>query len=287
MRFDIMTLFPDLVSTVLGESIIGRAQASGAIEIGVHNIRDYSADKHHRVDDTPYGGGPGMLMAAPPIYACYQAIVRERPEERRRVVYLSPKGRILKQSIAREFLAYDHIVLLCGHYEGVDQRVLDAIVDEEISIGDFVLTGGELPACLFVDCVSRMVDGVLAEAACYEDESISDGMLEYPQYTRPYEFLGQKVPEVLLSGHHAKIDAWRREQSLALTRERRPDLYAALPKPEVSKKKKPGRKSMPSGLSGAEEKIVAPEAAEETVVRSGPEQIEKSEEKEKRLTMES
>lgn len=252
MRFDIMTLFPDLVSVVLGESIIGRAQESGAIAVGIHNIRDYSEDKHHRVDDTPYGGGPGMLMAAPPIYACYQAIIRNRPaDEKRRVVYLSPKGRVFNQTIAKEFLAYDNIVLLCGHYEGVDQRVLDAIVDEEISIGDFVLTGGELPACLFVDCVSRMVDGVLAEAACYENESISDGMLEYPQYTRPYEFLGQKVPEVLLSGHHANIEAWRREQSLALTKERRPDLYAALPVPETPKKK-PRRKKTPAASPEAE-----------------------------------
>ncbi len=225
MRFDIMTLFPELVDRVLSESIIGRAQKSGAIEVNTYNIRDYSQDKHRRVDDTPYGGGPGMLMAAPPIYNCYCDIIKDRPEnEKRRVVYMSPRGRVLTQSIAREFVGYDSIVILCGHYEGVDQRLLDEIVDEEISIGDYVLTGGEIPACIFVDCVSRMVDGVLSDSECYENESISGGMLEYPQYTRPPVFMGREVPEVLISGHHANIEKWRRERALELTRERRPDL---------------------------------------------------------------
>lgn len=242
IHFDIMTLFPELVSNVLGESIIGRAQKNGAVEICAHNIRDYSQDKHRRVDDTPYGGGPGMLMAAPPIYNCYCDIVNKRPaDEKRRVVYMSPKGRVLTQDIAREFLNYDNIVILCGHYEGVDQRLIDTIVDEEISIGDYVLTGGELPACIFVDCISRMVDGVLAASECYEDESISGGTLEYPQYTRPYEFLGQKVPDVLLSGHHANIDAWRLERSLELTARRRPDLLNNLNNGLLEKKGETGK----------------------------------------------
>ncbi len=230
MRFDIMTLFPDLVETVLGESIIGRAQKSGAITVLTHNIRDYSEDKHHRVDDTPYGGGKGMLMMAPPIFRCYTAILRDQAEEnfvtdRRRVIYLSPTGRILTQARAAELARdYDNLILLCGHYEGVDRRIVDEIVDEEISIGDFVLTGGEIPACILTDCVARLVDGVLSDAECYEKESISSGLLEYPQYTRPYEFHGVKVPEVLLSGHHANIDRWREEQARALTERLRPDL---------------------------------------------------------------
>jgi tRNA (guanine37-N1)-methyltransferase len=230
MRFDIMTLFPDLVSTVLGESIIGRAQKSGAITVKTHNIRDYSEDKHRRVDDTPYGGGKGMLMMAPPIYNCYEAILTQQSEEvdpptRRRVIYLSPTGTVLTQKKAAELASnYDNLILLCGHYEGVDRRIVDEIVDEEISIGDFVLTGGEIPACILVDCVARLVDGVLSDAECYEKESISSGLLEYPQYTRPYEFHGVKVPDVLISGHHANIDRWRDEQALEMTKKLRPDL---------------------------------------------------------------
>ena len=219
MRFDIMTLFPDLVNTVLGESIIGRAQKSGVITVRTHNIRDYSQDKHKRVDDTPYGGGKGMLMMAPPIYDCYQAILAQQEAEgfvpkARRVIYLSPTGKVLKQSRAAELAAeYDNLILLCGHYEGVDRRIVDEIVDEEISIGDFVLTGGEIPACILTDCVARLIDGVLSDAECYEKESISSGLLEYPQYTRPYEYHGVKVPDVLISGHHANIDRWRDEQA--------------------------------------------------------------------------
>ena len=230
MRFDIMTLFPDLVSTVLGESIIGRAQKSGAITVKTHNIRDYSEDKHRRVDDTPYGGGKGMLMMAPPIYNCYEAILAQQsaeaePPARRRVIYLSPTGSVLNQKKAAELANnYDNLILLCGHYEGVDRRIVDEIVDEEISIGDFVLTGGEIPACILVDCVARLVDGVLSDAECYEKESISSGLLEYPQYTRPYEFHGVKVPDVLISGHHANIDRWRDEQALEMTKKLRPDL---------------------------------------------------------------
>ena len=230
MRFDIMTLFPDLVDTVLGESIIGRAQKSGAITVKTHNIRDYSEDKHRRVDDTPYGGGKGMLMMAPPIYNCYSAILQMQAEEgfvptKRHVIYLSPTGKVLNHARAAELARdYDNLILLCGHYEGVDRRIVDEIVDEEISIGDFVLTGGEIPACILTDCVARLIDGVLSDAECYEKESISSGMLEYPQYTRPYEFHGVKVPDVLISGHHKNIDAWRDEQAKELTEKLRPDL---------------------------------------------------------------
>ena len=230
MRFDILTLFPELVNTVLAESIIGRAQKSGAIRVATYNIRDYSEDKHHRVDDTPYGGGMGMLMAAPPIYNCYEAVLKAQEEEgfspkSRRVIYLSPKGKVLTQQRAKELAEqYENLILLCGHYEGVDQRILDEIVDEEISIGDYVLTGGELPACILTDCVARMVKGVLSDAECYEKESLSEGLLEYPQYTRPYEFHGRTVPDILLSGDHAKVDAWREEQAKELTARKRPDL---------------------------------------------------------------
>jgi tRNA (guanine37-N1)-methyltransferase len=225
MRFDVLTLFPDLVSGILSESIIGRAQKAGYLSVHAHNIRDWSEDKNRRVDDTPYGGGMGMLMAAPPVYNCYEAVRLMASEMKSRVIYMSPKGRVLTQSHAKELKEnYDRLIILCGHYEGIDQRVLDEIVDEEISIGDYVLTGGELPACILVDCVSRLIDGVLASAECYENESIASGLLEYPQYTRPYEFHGVKVPDVLISGHHAKIAEWRAAESLRLTKEKRPDL---------------------------------------------------------------
>ena len=230
MRFDIMTLFPALVETVLGESIIGRAQKNGAITVRTHQIRDYTEDKHRRVDDTPYGGGKGMLMMAPPIFNCYTDILRQQQAEgleelRRHVIYLSPAGRVLNQKLAEELAgSYNNLILLCGHYEGVDRRIVDEIVDEEISIGDFVLTGGEIPACILTDCVARLVPGVLSDAECYEKESLTSGLLEYPQYTRPYEYHGMRMPDVLLSGHHANIEAWREEQARRLTAERRPDL---------------------------------------------------------------
>lgn len=228
MRFDILTLFPDMVNTVLSESIIGRAQKAELLSVRCHQIRDFANNKHNNVDDTPYGGGVGMVMAAPPIYACYEAATADVPSDaKRRTIYLSPRGRLFTQDVARELAEYDQLTLICGHYEGVDERLLEEIVDEEISIGDYVLTGGEIPACILVDAVSRLLDGVLASPECYEGESIASGLLEYPQYTRPPVFMGREVPSVLLSGHHAKIDAWRTEQSLALTRERRPDLYEA------------------------------------------------------------
>ncbi|MBE6557480.1 MAG: tRNA (guanosine(37)-N1)-methyltransferase TrmD [Ruminococcaceae bacterium] len=241
MRFDIMTLFPDLVTHVLGESIIGRAQKSGACEVYAHNIRDYSEDKNRRVDDTPYGGGMGMLMAAPPIYNCYCGVLEKQLAEgfdgRRHVIYLSPTGKVLTQKKAEELAAsYDNLILLCGHYEGVDRRIVEEIVDEEISIGDYVLTGGEIPACILVDCVARLTDGVLSAAECFENESISSGLLEYPQYTRPLDYHGMKVPDVLTSGDHKKIDAWRYEAALALTRRNRPDLL-----PDESPEKSEGQ----------------------------------------------
>lgn len=226
MIFDIMTLFPELIETVLGESIIGRAQKSGVIEVATYQIRDYSEDKHRRVDDTPYGGGKGMLMMAPPIDRCYQAVCKKREGQalKKKVIFMSPSGTLFNQKKAEELVQYDHLVILCGHYEGVDRRIIDEIVDEEISIGDFVLTGGEIPACILVDCVARLVNGVLSDPQCHENESISSGMLEYPQYTRPFEFHGVTVPEVLISGHHENIDRWRKEQALELTRRNRPDI---------------------------------------------------------------
>lgn len=232
MRIDIMTLFPEYVDFILSESIIGRARRAGKIDIRTHNIRDYSEDKHRRVDDTPYGGGRGMLMAAPPIYRCYQAVCESikadsgNTEEVKKpyVIYLSPRGRTFNQSIAKELAELDNLILLCGHYEGVDERVIEEIVDEEMSVGDYVLTGGELPACIIVDAVGRLCDGVLALPECHEKESFEGGLLEYPQYTRPPVWMDREVPEVLLSGHHANIEKWRIEKSRELTEKRRPDL---------------------------------------------------------------
>ncbi len=233
MRIDIMTLFPDMCRTVFSESITGRAIAKGIIEINAVNIRDYSADKkHNRVDDTPYGGGMGMLMQAQPIYDCYKAI-EDRLTTKPHVIYMSPQGAVLTQQRAKELSKLDNIVILCGHYEGVDERVLEEIVDEEISIGDYVLTGGELPALVLADCIARMVDGVLPNEEAYSGESHYNGLLEYPQYTKPYEWNGKTVPDVLISGHHANIDKWKHEQSLLRTAERRPDL---LKKAELTKK---------------------------------------------------
>ena len=243
MRFDVMTLFPEMVERTLGESIIGRAQTAGIIEVKCHNIRDFSTDKHRKTDDTPYGGGMGMVMTCQPIYDCYMHVKESIPEgNRTRVIYMSPKGRIFNHSIARELAEYDNLIFLCGHYEGVDQRVLDEIVDEDISIGDYVLTGGELPACIIIDAVSRLKDGVLADSECYENESLASGILEYPQYTKPRVFLGREVPEILLSGDHKKIDRWRLEKAVEITKERRPDLLVLHPEIEESLKPKEKKK---------------------------------------------
>jgi tRNA (guanine37-N1)-methyltransferase len=235
MKFDIMTLFPEMVESVLSESIIGRAREGGFIELACHNIRDFSLDRHRKTDDTPYGGGMGMVMTCQPIYDCYRSIADKIPEGRRtRVIYMSPKGRMFTHEVARELSEYDNLIFLCGHYEGVDQRVLDEIVDEDISIGDYVVTGGEIPACIVVDAVSRLVPGVLADAECYEDESVASGILEYPHYTKPREFMGREVPEILLSGDHAKIKRYRTEEAVRITKERRPDLLEKHPEIEQS-----------------------------------------------------
>ncbi len=226
MRFDILTLFPGYVDNVLSESIIGRARNSRLFEIYCHNIRDWSTDKNRRVDDTPYGGGKGMLMAAPPVYDCCTDVRKMSEITPVRVICTSPRGRLLTQEdVFRYSSEYNRLIIICGHYEGIDQRAVDAAADEEISVGDYVLTGGELPACLLVDAVARTIPGVLSDDECFIRESHSDGLLEYPQYTRPYDFMGVTVPDVLLSGNHAQIDDWRRMRSLDDTRERRPDLY--------------------------------------------------------------
>ena len=236
-----MTLFPDMVRTVLDESIIGRAQRAGIIEVACHNIRDYSEDKHRKTDDTPFGGGVGMVMTCQPIYDCYLNIKRSIGENATaRVIYMSPKGRLFSHEVAKELSEYENLIFLCGHYEGVDQRIIDEIVDDEISIGDYVVTGGEIPACIVIDAVSRLKEGTLACSECYEGESLASGILEYPQYTKPRKFLEREVPEILLSGDHKKIDRWRLEEAVKLTRERRPDLLML--HPEIEEQLKPKQK---------------------------------------------
>ncbi len=219
MKFDVLTLFPEMFET-LKESIIGKALERKIIEINTINIRDFSKNKHKKVDDTPYGGGAGMVMMPDVVYDSYMFI---QHKENAKVIYLSPKGKVLNQQKVEELSKQEHLILLCGHYEGIDQRVLDEIVDEEISIGDYVLTGGELPAMVLIDSVSRYVEGVLNKESVSE-ESFTNGLLEYPQYTRPEVFLNKKVPEILLSGHHENIKKWRREQSLEITKKKRPEL---------------------------------------------------------------
>lgn len=225
MVFHIMTLFPDMVRDGLNTSILGRAVAQGIIEFHIVNIRDYTLDKHKKVDDYPYGGGAGMLLQAQPIYDAYQAIVSQIENKHPRTVYVTPQGSVFKQSMAVDFSKEKDLIFLCGHYEGVDERVLEEIVTDTVSIGDYVLTGGELPAMVMVDAISRMVPGVLTNEASGETESFSGNLLEYPQYSRPEVWNGKRVPEVLLSGHHQKIDEWRLQQAEERTRERRPDLY--------------------------------------------------------------
>jgi tRNA (guanine37-N1)-methyltransferase len=224
MKYYVMTLFPDMILQGMNTSILGRAMEEGHIELEVKNIRDYTENKHRKVDDYPYGGGAGMVMEAEPVYRCFEAICSEAGK-RLRVVYLTPQGSVFTQSMAQGFAAEEEIAFLCGHYEGIDERVLEEIVTDYISIGDYVLTGGELPAMVLMDAISRLVPGVLNNEESAQTESFSDGLLEYPQYTRPEEILGKKVPPVLLSGHHARIETWRTEQSIQRTMERRPDLY--------------------------------------------------------------
>lgn len=223
MRIDFLTLFPDMCDRVMRESVIGRAREKQLLEIHCHDIRDYTTDRHRRVDDYPYGGGKGMVMQADPIARCFEALCREigsRPH----LIYLSPQGKTLTQQRARELATLPNIALLCGHYEGVDERVIEEIVDEELSIGDYVLTGGELPALVVADCVARMLPGVLADEVCFQEESHFDGLLEYPQYSRPAVWHDRPVPPVLLSGDHARINEWRAAQSLRRTAEKRPEM---------------------------------------------------------------
>ena len=229
MQFDVLTLFPEMFEP-LNKSIIGRAKEKGLININLINIRDFSKNKHKKVDDTPYGGGAGMVMVPDVVYDAYKSL----DSKDAKVIYMSPQGQKLNQKKVVELSKEKHIILLCGHYEGIDQRVIDEIVDEEISIGDYVLTGGELPAMIVIDSVSRYIEGVLKDDSTKE-ESFSEGLLEYPQYTRPEVFNGKQVPEVLLSGHHENIDKWRREQSLINTRKKRPDLLENI---ELSEKDK-------------------------------------------------
>ena len=223
IRFDCLTLFPDMFRAVLGDSIIKRAAEKGIIELNFIDIRDYTKNKHRKVDDYPYSGGGGMLMTPQPIYDAYMSVANGL-DYKPYTIYMSPQGKVFNQQTAADLSKLNHIVILCGHYEGVDQRVLDMIVDSEISLGDFVLTGGEIPAMALIDAVSRMIPGVLASENSYSDESHFSGLLEYPQYTRPEEFMGKRIPEVLLSGHHANINRWKRNESLRNTLLKRPDL---------------------------------------------------------------
>lgn len=232
MKITIMTLFPEMCNAVLDESIIGRARKSGIIEIDTVNIRDFTHDKHNRVDDAPYGGGMGMLMQTQPIYDCFASLCTE-DGKKPHLIYMSAQGKTLTQKRVKELSQLENIAILCGHYEGVDERIIEEIVDEEISIGDYVLTGGELPALILSDSIARMIDGVLPNDEAKELESHYSGLLEYPQYTRPPEWHGRKVPDILLSGHHGNIDKWRREKSLERTLERRPDMLKSA---ELTKK---------------------------------------------------
>jgi len=241
MRIDIITLFPEMCEAVLSESIIGRARKNGAVEINCRQLRDFAFDKHRRVDDAPYGGGMGMLMMAEPIALCFEDICRETGT-RPYFIYMSPQGTPLTQQKVRELSQLDNVCLLCGHYEGVDERLIEEYIDEEISIGDYVLTGGELPALVLADCLARMLPGVLSSDECFELESHYNGLLEYPQYTRPNVWHGREVPEVLLSGHHKNIDQFRREQSVLRTASKRPDL---IEKAELTDKERDLIKSVP------------------------------------------
>ncbi len=236
MRFHVLTLFPEMFSGVLHDSMLGRAEKKSIIEFNIINIRDFAVNKHKRVDDYPYGGGRGMVMQAEPIYNAYKSICDTTKDTKPYVIYMSPKGRVFDQKKAVMLSSMEDLVILCGHYEGVDQRIIDEIVDEEISIGDYVLTGGEIPAMAVIDCVSRMVEGVLSNEDSFTDESHYSGLLEYPHYTRPPVFMGREVPEVLLSGNHALISKWRMEKSLEETEKKRPDMLEKYKKNIFAKK---------------------------------------------------
>ena len=233
MQIDILTLFPEMFDGVLNASILGRAQASGVLTIRTHNIRDYADNKHRKTDDYPFGGGAGLVMMAQPIFDCMEAVCGGETPHR---ILLTPRGKLLTSERARELSGLDRLVLLCGHYEGVDERV-NTIIDEEISVGDYVLTGGELPAMVLVDCLSRFIPGVLGSEDSTSEESHTNGLLEYPQYTRPASFRGLDVPEILLNGHHANIQKWRREQAMEKTREQRPCLLGNFGKNQQNKQK--------------------------------------------------
>ena len=224
MRIDIATLFPAMCEAVLSESVVGRGRKGGFITIECHNIRDYTLDKHRRVDDKAYGGGTGMVMQAQPVYDCVQYILKNAGAEKSRLIYLSPQGKRLDQKLVKELAQEEHLVLLCGHYEGVDQRVLDELEAEEISVGDYVVTGGELPALIIADAVARLQEGVLPNEEAYSIESHYNGLLEYPQYTRPEVWRERRVPEVLLSGHHQNVEKWQEEKAREVTKRKRPDM---------------------------------------------------------------
>lgn len=243
-----MTLFPEIFESYMGESIMKRAVDNNILNVKLYNIRDFSENKHKKVDDYPFGGGAGMVMTPQPIYSTYKQILKNDSVEKSRVIYLSPKGKTFSQEMAKQLAQEENITFLCGHYEGIDQRIIDMIVTDEVSIGDYVLTGGELPALVMIDSISRLIPGVLNRQESFEDESFENDLLEYPQYTRPREFEGLEVPEVILSGNHGKIEQWRKEQSEIITEKRRPDMWARYSdkkaKDESIKKKKRRRKKV-------------------------------------------
>ncbi|WP_437130458.1 tRNA (guanosine(37)-N1)-methyltransferase TrmD [Peptostreptococcus russellii] len=243
MKINVMTLFPEIFNSYIGESMMKKAVDNNILAVNIYNIRDFSKNKHKKVDDYPFGGGAGMVMTPQPILSTYKHIIEENKLEKPRVIYLSPKGKTFTQDMAKSLSNEDNLIFLCGHYEGIDQRVIDMIVTDELSIGDYVLTGGELPALVMIDSISRLIPGVLNKSESYEDETFEGDLLEYPQYTRPREYDGHKVPDVILSGNHQKIDQWRKEESEKLTKERRPDLWTSyIEKNPVKEVKKNRRK---------------------------------------------
>ena len=272
MNFHVLTLFPEMVENGLNTSILGRATNRGLLSFDVINIRDYTLERHGKVDDYPYGGGAGMVMQAEPIYRAYEALV-EKIGHKPRVVYMTPQGQVFNQKIAEDLAKEDDLVFLCGHYEGIDERVLEMIATDYLSAGDYVLTGGELPAMMMIDCISRLVPGVLNNNVSAEFESFHDNLLEYPQYTRPEVFMGKKVPDILLSGHHANVEKWRREQSIIRTLERRPEL---LEEANLSKKEKKFLNQLLAEKAEAERMAAEAEAqcaeAEEAATTAEPEE---------------